>query len=400
MRATLSLTGPTDRSRGTVSTTRRMTRAPAAERTSIRPVRPAVDSLTLESFRQKLDAIHRRERRSVGAEDLADLQSLAALSRRLEIVGRGLLYLSFDPVTFWAGVLTLSANRLLEFGEIGHSVLHGAYDRIDGVGHFHSSKFRWKVPIDEDCWRDAHNIRHHRYTNVVGRDPDVCFGVSRVNRHIQHHWLHRFQLLEVFFNWAHMARNMNFHVTGLVDVYGRSEERIDILPDKSVRSIANAHWRAARKLVPYYAETYLFYPAFAGPFFAKVAIGNWLAERIRDAFMGVTGYAAHLGPDVTVFPPGTRAAGRTEYYVMQVQATANLRVPRWVSLLVGGLDRQIEHHLFPDLPASRLRRLSGEIREICEEHGLPYHEEDWRVAFQRLLGHLRQLSVPPKTTEE
>ena len=66
----------------------------------------------------------------------------------------------------------------------------------------------------------------------------------------------------------------------------------------------------------------------------------------------------------------TRAHGRGQWYAMQVEATNNYEVSRPISIPYGGLDRQIEHHLFPTFPPERLREIAPEVRAICERWGL------------------------------
>ena len=102
--------------------------------------------------------------------------------------------------------------------------------------------------------------------------------------------------------------------------------------------------------MPYYLYNFVLFPVLAGPLFWKVLLGNVLAEVMRDVYSACTIFCGHVGHDVKSYPPGTRAHGRGQWYAMQVEATNNFEVSRPVSVLCGGLDRQIEHHLFPALP--------------------------------------------------
>ena len=70
---------------------------------------------------------------------------------------------------------------------------------------------------------------------------------------------------------------------------------------------------------------------------------------------------------------------------MQIATTKNFDVPRAVSLLVGGLDRQIEHHLFPKLPPNRLREITADVRALCEQHGIAYHAAPWGQTLRGLV---------------
>jgi len=130
----------------------------------------------LESFGHAIDAIKRDVESRVGEQDLRRVRRLRWFSRGAEVVGRSLIHFSFEPITFALGVFALFLHKQIEATEIGHTALHGAYDRFgEGTG-FHSNKFWWKVPIDESSWRYGHNVRHHGNTNVAGKDPDIHFG--------------------------------------------------------------------------------------------------------------------------------------------------------------------------------------------------------------------------------
>jgi linoleoyl-CoA desaturase len=350
----------------------------------------------LRSFGEAIDAIRERVEAKVGPEDVAYIRRVNRFSRVMEVVGRVLIHVSFEPVTFTAGVVALWLHKQLQATEVGHTALHGAYDKLEGAERFRSATFSWDVPIDEESWKLGHNVKHHQYTNVAGRDPDIHFGPARLTEHTPWRPVHRFQHL---FMVAILAPNfgflMNWHFTGLNDVYygnGRPEG-LDVLKDRSPASVKEAHRRALRKYVPYYLKNYVFFPLLAGPMFWKVLLGNWLAETLRDLYSAATIYCGHVGEDVAAYDEGTRAHGRGEWYAMQVESTNDFEVSLPVSILCGGLDRQIEHHLFPRLPPNRLREIAPEVRAACEAHGVAYRTASWGRTLQKALEHVRALGV-------
>ena len=144
--------------------------------------------------------------------------------------------------------------------------------------------------------------------------------------------------------------------------------------------------------MPYYLYNYVLFPALAGPMFWKVLLGNWLAEVLRDLYSAATIYCGHVGHDVASYDEGTRAKGRGAWYAMQVEATNDFEVSVPVSILCGGLDRQIEHHLFPKLPPNRLREIAPRVRAACEAHGVRYHTDSWGRTLLKALRHVRALS--------
>ncbi len=362
-----------------------------------------VDVERYRAFGEELDDLKRRTMAKIGEEDLRYVRRLNWFSRSMEVVGRVLIHVSPEPITFALGVGALWLHKQLQATEIGHTTLHGAYDRIEGAEGFRSRRFSWDVPIDEESWREGHNVRHHGNTNVAGRDPDIRFGTVRLTHHTRHAWYHRIQ---VPFSLAVLFPNftfwMNTHFTGLNDLYVNGED-LDVLPDRSKESARLAWRRALRKYVPYYLKNYVLFPLLAGPFWWKVLLGNWMAETLRDVYSAATIFCGHIGDDVQSYERGAKAKNRGHWYAMQIAATNDYEVSRPISILCGGLDRQIEHHLFPTFPPERLREIAPEVKAICERYGVPYKTDTWGRTLVKVFRHLASLSraggIPAITRE-
>jgi len=100
-----------------------------------------------------------------------------------------------------------------------------------------------------------------------------------------------------------------------------------------------------------------------------------------------------VGEDVADYPEGTRAQSKGEWYAMQVESTNNFKVCLPLSILCGGLNLQIEHHLFPRLPPARLRQISSEVQEVCAAYGVTYRTDSWWNTLRKALAHMRNLSA-------
>ncbi len=340
---------------------------------------PDDDSERWRRFGERLDAIRRRVEAQLGKEDVTHVKRMRALSTAMQITGRALIHVSLDPVSFSAGVLALWLHKQLEATEIGHPALHGSWDGLPGAEAFASKGFHWRVPIAESAWRTGHNIKHHQYTNIAGKDPDVDFGPVRLTARTPHKPEHRYQVGTALLAAATFASSMNLHFVGLVN----PTEPVD----------RKQAWREAMsKYVPYYARELGLFPALAGPFFAKVLLGNLLSELLRDLYSAATIFCGHVGEDVADYAPGTRAHGRAEWYRMQVASANNFEVPLPLSILCGALDRQIEHHLFPRFPPNRLREVAPEVRAACVEAGVEYRTDTWGRTLAGVFRRLWQLS--------
>jgi NADPH-dependent stearoyl-CoA 9-desaturase len=347
------------------------------------------EAARIESFARAIDAIRREVENDLGEKDAAHIQRIGSLSRNLEWAGRTLLYFSFEPVTFGLGTGALFIHKSLELMEIGHMALHGAYDRLAVDRRYQNDFFRWKAPIDEKSWRVGHNVRHHQYTNIENRDPDIDFGGLRLSPRVAYRRAHALQPFTNLVTWLGFASAINLHVTGLLDLYlGRGQP--EVLPDRTPETLRAAHRTFLSKMARYYGREYVFFPLLAGPFFWKVLLGNVLSEIGRDVVAGAVIYCGHVG--AKDYPAGTRAGGRARWYVMQAEAARNIEVPTAASILFGGLDYQIEHHLFPRLPPNRLREIAPRVRAVCKAHDVRYLSKGAAATLREVMGELRQLS--------
>ena len=75
----------------------------------------------------------------------------------------------------------LGLAKIIENMELGHNVIHGQWDWMNDP-EVHSSAWEWDTACPSEQWKHSHNFVHHKYTNVVGKDDDVGYGILRVTR--------------------------------------------------------------------------------------------------------------------------------------------------------------------------------------------------------------------------
>ena len=92
-----------------------------------------------------------------------------------------LLAASSRRSAWWAGTVTLGVAKIIENMEIGHNVMHGQWDWMNDP-EIHSSTWEWDMSGSSKHWRYTHNFVHHKYTNILGMDDDVGYGMLRVTR--------------------------------------------------------------------------------------------------------------------------------------------------------------------------------------------------------------------------
>ena len=351
---------------------------------------PAASGLTpaqVDELGRRLDEIRDRVLASRGASDAEYIRRIIGIQRKLEIGGRALLFAGVLPPAWLAGTALLSVAKILENMEIGHNVLHGQWDWMRDP-KIHSSTWEWDLVSDAKSWKHSHNYMHHTYTNVVGKDRDVGYGILRLSE--EQDWRPYYLgnpvynvLLSLFFQWG-----VALHDLEVEKVASGEKSKAEVW--QQIKGIG-------RKMRRQFTKDYLVFPALAGPFFLPVLAGNLTANLVRNVWSHAVIFCGHF-PDGTVQFTEEQLEGETrgQWYLRQMLGSANLDGGPLFHLMTGNLSFQIEHHLFPDLPSNRYAEIAPEVRALCEEYGLPYTTGKLGKQYGQVLRKLNRLALPPK----
>jgi linoleoyl-CoA desaturase len=348
---------------------------------------PTLTPEQLEAFGAELDAIRARVVADLGERDASYINRVIRAQRGLEVTGRGLLMLSFLPPAWLGGTVALSLSKILDNMEIGHNVMHGQYDwmndpRLDG------KSFEWDCACPGEQWRHSHNYMHHTHTNVVGKDRDIGYGILRMSE--DQPWNPYYlgnplyaTLLAIFFQYGVALHDLE------VDRLAAGEGSL-----REKRRLAGEIWAKVRGQA---LKDYALFPALSGPSFPLVLAGNATANLARNLWAFMIIFCGH-------FPEGTQEFSeqevenetRGQWYYRQLLGSANLTGGRLFHILSGNLGHQIEHHLFPDLPAHRYAEISLEVRDICERYGISYNAGPLHRQFGSVVAKIVRLALPPR----
>ena len=141
---------------------------------------PPLSSEQTEAFGRELDAIRELVLADLGERDADYIRAVIRAQRGFEVAGRGLLLFSFIPPAWLGGVTALSLSKILDNMEVGHNVMHSQYDWMNDPA-LDGRRFEWDNACPGDHWRHSHNFMHHTYTNVLGKDRDVGYGILRMS---------------------------------------------------------------------------------------------------------------------------------------------------------------------------------------------------------------------------
>jgi NADPH-dependent stearoyl-CoA 9-desaturase len=342
----------------------------------------------IAEFEREVNVIRDSVMNNLGQADVDHIRKMIRISRGSEIAGRALLHFGVGPVSWVAGVLALANAKILDNMEIGHNVMHGQYDWT-GDPALNSQKFEWDIACDGEQWRHSHNVVHHTYTNILGKDRDLGYSLLRMTdaqRWKPRHW---FQPL------ANLMLAMGFQ-------YGVGSHDLEIGRYKhgamSKEEFKGRLNRFLSKVGKVWFKDYLLFPALALWAAPRVLAGNFLANLLRNLWTYVIIFCGHFTEGVAIYrEEETRHETRGDWYLRQLSGSSNLSGGRLFHIMTGHLSHQIEHHLFPDMPAHRYPEVAPQIEALCHKYGLFYNTgslfKQYLTVMKRILIH----TLPPKS---
>ncbi|MGB8022625.1 MAG: acyl-CoA desaturase [Candidatus Nanopelagicales bacterium] len=329
----------------------------------------------IEAIGRELDAIRDEVFATLGKRDADYIRRVIKFQRLLELGSRGVLLFAIFPPAWIVGTAGLSVAKILENMEIGHNVLHGQWDWMRDP-KIHSTTWEWDIVAPAAMWKHSHNEIHHRYTNVVGRDNDLGYGIMRVDEDQRWKPFHLGQpvwnfINACFFEYGIAAYDLEL---GKFSKGRRNRKKVDEAFKRDVRRVLGKIGRQFRK-------DYLLHPALAAlvnplsalPAYFATLTANAVANLARNVWTHSVIMCGHFPEGVATFAK-TSIEGETrgEWYVRQMIGSANISGGRLTHIMTGNLSFQVEHHLFPDLPSTRYQEIAPRIRDLFQRYGLDY----------------------------
>jgi linoleoyl-CoA desaturase len=340
-----------------------------------------------------LDVIRDEIAASRGASDAAYIRKVITVQRRLELGSRAVLLFSILPPAWVLGTMGLSVAKILENMEIGHNVMHGQWDWLRDP-KIHSTTWEWDNATPAEQWKHSHNELHHTYTNVIGRDNDLGYGIMRVDE--DQRW-HPFHLGQPLYNF----------VNACIFQYGIAAYDLELgknLATKERRNDPGFRYRVKqvlRKIGKHALRDYVLHPALSGPSFLHTIAANATANLVRNLWTHSVIMCGHFPEGVETFTK-TSIEGETrgEWYLRQMLGSANIDGGRAMHIMTGNLSYQIEHHLFPDLPSNRYQEIAPKIRDLFQRYGLTYTSGSLPRQVASAWGKVFRLALPNRRSAE
>lgn len=355
----------------------------------------------IDEFGREIQQIYDEAMASRGNRDRAYILNLIRTQRSMALTGRmiiyaGLLFLPMWPhaLASWTstllimilGSIMLGVSKILENMEIGHNVLHAQWDWMKDP-EIQSNTWEWDLYATSESWIHSHNVIHHTWTNVLGKDMDIGYGVLRVTP--QQKWRPSRLFQPVFFllQMVFFAGAIALHDKAINDISSGKAKPSD--HKAVIQHIGRKVWGMFRKdyvMWPGLAALVAFPVSFVLPeasplmTFGLVAASNALANLIRNVWAFIIIFCGHFPDGVYVFTPDqVEGESRGQWYMRQMLGSANIEGGALLHILSGNLSHQIEHHLFPDLCSSRYPEVAPRVEAVAVRYGLPYNKASiWR----------------------
>ncbi|WP_327149962.1 fatty acid desaturase family protein [Nocardia sp. NBC_01329] len=341
----------------------------------------------VETLGQELDTLRRSVEQSLGERDARYIRRTIAAQRALELAARAVLFGSRNRWAWMTGTAMLSVAKIIENMELGHNISHGQWDWMNDP-EIHSTNWEWDMTGPSAQWRRAHNYSHHTYTNVLGKDEDLGFGILRMTRDEPWRPVHLVQpvaniVLAAAFEWGIALHDWTIEK----ELTGVSRYQVFSEPNKAF----------ARKITRQVAKDFLLYPAVTGPAFLSTLKANATANLIRNLWAYAVIFCGHF-PDGAEKFTEEQLEGETpgEWYLRQMLGSANFSAGPVMGFMSGNLSYQIEHHLFPDLPSNRYPEVAVGVRGLCEKYDLPYTTGSLGKQYLLAFRTIHKLALPDR----
>ncbi len=315
------------------------------------------------------------------------MRNVIRLQRSLEIGGRAVLFASRRRPAWLAGVGLLTLSKIIENMELGHNVMHGQWDWMNDP-EIHSTSWEWDVTGPSAHWKQTHNYLHHKYTNVLGMDDDVGYGLLRVTR--DQRWkpfnagnLVYNTLLALFFEYGIAAQHLEL---GKV-AKGRADK------EETQRKLREVGEKIGKQVL----RDYVIYPAITGPAWKSTLSANFTANTLRNVWTNAVIFCGHFPDGAEKFTKeDIDKETQAQWYLRQMLGSANIEGSALMDFMTGNLSYQIEHHLFPDLPSNRYKDIAVTVRQLADKYDLPYTTGPLAVQYAKSWRTIAKLSLPNK----
>ncbi len=362
--------------------------------TQLSSIRSTITNDQKEQLLKGLSALHKESLADLSIEDFKHLTRIERWGRVCSVLGYGTAWIIPNPIS----AFLISQGNLNRWANMAHPILHGGYDKIEGVPARYTSEgfakgrrrmLDWPDWFLVAGWHQEHNRLHHYR---LGEDIDP----SQLEKNMR--WL-RNSILPMWIRYTLVA----FFACIWKPIY-YSQSTLRELRTLEAKNQKNSHYKAITSksprcwspfhsegqnywlkcFLPYFIFRFILIPALFIPFGLSAVVSVFLTTVMAEIFTNLHSFLViipnHTGDDIPLFDDQTTS--KSEFYYRQIAGSSNYRTGSNINdFLHGWLNYQIEHHLWPAMPISQYQKLQPKVKALCEKIGIEYRQES---VFNRL----------------
>jgi linoleoyl-CoA desaturase len=301
----------------------------------------------------------------------------------------------FDSKLIWFLLATLMGFAMAGIGLcVMHDANHGSYSKSTKINRFLGFASISIVGGYSLNWRIQHNVIHHTYTNVHEHDEDIAPpGFMRFEPHAKHLWIHKLQFIYAWFFYGLMTL-----------MWSTTKDFKQLIRYNKKGHLKTANTSFGIELTMIIFSKVIYYCYMLLPYFLikEMTFLNWLCGYIflhylAGLILAMIFQPAHVVEE-TEFPlPNTDGNIENHWAEHQLRTTMNFATgSKLFSWIVGGLNHQVEHHLFPTICHVHYPKISKIVKETAKEFNLPYFNKKTFIgalwSHERLLWKLGRMT--------
>lgn len=274
-----------------------------------------------------------------------------------------------------------------------HDANHGAFSKNKWINKVLGSSI-YILAGNVYNWQVQHNVLHHTYTNIQGMDEDIDAGkVIRFNEHADWHWFHKFQHIYFIFLYGLLTFNW-----ALVSDYKQTKDYLSrkLAYGEMPKPIRQWSILVITKIL--YLAVWIVLPILILDIsWWKVLIGFFVMHYTAGLILSIIFQLAHVVESSAMPMPDAEGNMKNTWAIHQLYTTVNFaRNNRIINWYTGGLNHQVEHHIFPHISHIHYKGISEIVKSTAEEFNLPYLEyKTTRKAIRSHVRHLRRMGMQP-----
>ena len=244
-------------------------------------------------------------------------------------------------------------------------------------------------------WKVQHNVLHHTYTNIPEHDEDIDAGrVIRFSKHAQWLWIHKFQKYYSIFLYGLLTINWAI-TTDFKQMHNYLKRKLSY---GEFPNPATEWTKLVVSKVLYYVLWIVLPILVLDIAWWKVLIGFFAMHYTAGIILSVIFQLAHIVPKTEMPLPDEDGNMKNTWAIHQLYTTANFAPKNWlINFYTGGLNHQVEHHIFPNISHIHYKKLAKIVKETAKEFNLPYNEyKTTRKAIIEHFKHLAELGKKPQ----